>query len=170
MLRERKPLLFILSCAVAAASSFYVFYMLTVLTIIYGIFRYVQYHLKNIRILSLLCEVGWFALYYVIAIMIAAPIFFPSAFAVLGSSRLGDSVHVRAVYELIYYIKLPIAFMNASADHYSALGYGAIGAISVILLFFRTKLKEKIGFKAAFILGTVFLLFPFFGHMQQSYL
>lgn len=169
VLKERKPALFIVSCAVAAASSFYTFYMITVLIVIYGMFRYVQYHLKNIRILSLLLEIGRFALYYIIAIMIAAPIFLPAASAVLESSRLGNAVHVSATYELIYYIKLPIAFMNASADHYSALGYGAVGAASVILLFCKTRLREKAGFKIAFVLGTVFLLFPFFGHVLNGF-
>ena len=69
---------------------------------------------------------------------------------------------------MIYYLKLPIAFMNADAGHYSALGYGAVGALAIFLLF-RTKRKEKAGFKIAFLAGTVFLLFPFFGHVLNGF-
>lgn len=169
ILKESKPMLFILSCALSAASNFYFFYMMTILMVIYCAIRYVQYHLKEIKFLPLLKEIGRFALYYIIAIMISAPLFLPSVAAVLGSSRAGGGKNVPLVYEMIYYIKLPISFFNACADHYSYLGYGAIGALAVILLFTKTKWKEKIGFKIAFLLGTIFLLIPFFGHMLNGF-
>lgn len=169
VMRERKPLLFIFSCVLAAVSNFYFFYMMTILMVIYGIIRYIQYHFKEMKCLLLLGELGRFMGYYVIAIMIAAPVFLPSAFAVFGSSRVGGRSYIPFLYEWIYYIKLPIAFMNASADHYSALGYGAVGALAVILLFFRTKWKEKAGWKVAFLTGTIFLLFPFFGHVFNGF-
>ena len=108
-------------------------------------------------------------MYYFTAVMIASPVFLPAVMAVLGSSRVGATFNIPLFYELIYYIKLPIAFMNASADYYSALGYGAVGALAVGMLFFGTKWKEKIGFKIVFLLGTVFLLFPFFGHMLNGF-
>lgn len=168
VLKERKPLLFIGICAISAASSFYFFYMMTVLMVIYGGIRYVQYHSGKLKCSLVFQELGRFALYYAIGVMIAAPIFLPSAAAVLGSSRVGTG-GVAKIYELIYYAKLPIAFMNASADHYSAMGYGAVGVLAVLLLFFRTKWKEKIGFKIAFLLGTLFLLFPFFGHLLNGF-
>lgn len=59
--------------------------------------------------------------------------------------------------------------MNASADYYVCLGYGAVGALAVILLFIKTKWKEKIQFKVLFILETVFLLFPFCGHVLNGF-
>lgn len=169
IMKERKPLLFILACALSAVSNFYFFYMMTILMVIYCIFRYVQYHLKEFRWLLLLREAGRFAIYYLIAIMIAAPVFIPTAIAVLGSSRVGGRSNVPILYELIYYIKLPISFFNASADYYAHLGYGAVAFLAVVLLFFRTKWKAKTGFKAALLLGTIFLLFPFFGHMFNGF-
>lgn len=168
VMKERKPLLFISICAISAVSSFYFFYMMTVLMVIYGIIRYVQYHSGKLQCIPLLQELGRFALYYLIGIMIAAPVFLPSAAAVLGSSRVGTG-GIAKLYEPVYYVKFPIAFMNASADHYSAMGYGAVGVLAVLLLFFRTKWKEKIGFKIAFLLGTLFLLFPFFGHLLNGF-
>lgn len=169
IMKERKPLLFILSCALSAASNFYFFYMITILMVIYCVIRYVQYHLREIRLLLLLQEVGRFAWYYIIAAMIAAPVFLPNVAAVLGSNRVGGRSSVPVIYELIYYIKLPIAFWNASADYYSCLGYGSIAALALVLLFFKTKWKEKIGFKIAFLVGTIFLMFPFFGHMLNGF-
>lgn len=169
IMKERKPLLFILMCALSAASNFYFFYMITFLTVIYCVFRYLQYHRKEIRLAPVLKEIGWFALYYFIAILIAAPVFIPTAAVVLGSSRVGTGANVSLLYELIYYIKLPIAFFNASADHYAHLGYGAVAFLAVALLFFKTKWKEKTGYKIALLLGTVFLLFPFWGHVLNGF-
>lgn len=169
IMKERKPLLFILACALSAVSNFYFFYMMTILMVIYCIFRYLQYHLKEIKCSLLLKEIGRFAIYYLLAIMIAAPIFIPTATAVMGSSRVGAGANVSILYELIYYIKLPIAFFNASADHYAHLGYGAVAFLAVVLLFFKTKWKAKIGYKIALLLGTVFLLFPIFGHVFNGF-
>lgn len=167
ILKEKKPFLFILSCALSAICNFYLFYMMTILMFIYGILRYVQYHRANFRFLAMICEAGKFTGYYIVAIMVAAPIFLPSAAAILGSKRTGIK-DTPFLYEMIYYLKLPIAFMNADAGHYSALGYGAVGALAIFLLF-RTKRKEKAGFKIAFLAGTVFLLFPFFGHVLNGF-
>ncbi len=168
ILRERKSILFILSCALAAISQFYFFYMMTILMSIYGIIRYIQYNFDRFAIMDLIKEIAKFALYYIIALMIAAPIFGPSIAAILNSERIGETA-VPPVYELIYYIKLPIAFMNASADYYVHLGYGAVGALAVVLLFAHTKWKEKATFKVLLILETIFLLFPFFGHMFNGF-
>lgn len=169
ILKERKPMLFIIASAVGAACNFYFFYMMTILMGIYGIIRYIQLHGKKVRILHLIKEAGRFLVYYCIAVMLAAPVFIPTALAVLGSSRIGSTETVLKLYELIYYIKLPIAFMNASADHYAALGYGAVALLAVIMLFFRTKRKERTVFKIALTVGTIFLLFPFFGHVLNGF-
>lgn len=142
VLKERRPLLFILSCALSAASQFYFFYMMSILMFIYGIVRYIQYHLKITK--DLAKEIGKFIFYYIIALMIAAPVLAPSIAAILNSDRIGEAVAVPAIYELIYYIKLPIAFLNASADYYVHLGYSVVGALAVILLFIRTKWKFNI--------------------------
>lgn len=151
VLKERKPLIFILASALSAASNFYFFYMMTIFMVIYCIIRYLQYHYKEMRLVLVLREIGRFALYYFIAILIAAPVFIPTVIAVYSSGRVGGRSSVPILYELIYYVKLPIAFFNASADYYSYLGYGAIAAIAVMLLFLKTKWKDKIGFKAAFL-------------------
>lgn len=166
---ERKPMLFILSCALAAADNFYFFYMMTVLMFIYGVLRYVQNYREEFRIISVLKKALEFMLYYVLSIMIAAPIFLPSAAAVLSSSRVGSRQDIPLLYELFYYVKLPLAFLNSSADHYVHLGYGIVGGLAVLLLFFKTDLKEKAILKIAFLLGCVFCIFPFFGHVLNGF-
>lgn len=169
ILKERKPMLFIITSAAGAACNFYFFYMMTILMGIYGLIRYIQLHGKKVRILHLIKEAGCFFVYYCIAVMLAAPVFMPTALTVLRSSRIGNTETVPKLYELIYYIKLPVAFMNASADHYASLGYGAVALLAVVMLFFRTKWKERIVFKIAFTAGTIFLLFPFFGHVLNGF-
>lgn len=67
ILKERKPLLFIISSASGAVCNFYFFYMITILMSIYGVIRYIQIHGKKVKILHLIKELGRFLVYYCIA-------------------------------------------------------------------------------------------------------
>lgn len=167
--RERKPMLFILSCALAAVSNFYFFYMITIMVFLYSI-----PYLAGLFVMKRDWKSGLQASVrlgscYVVSLMLAAPIFFPMAMAVQSSSRAGGAKHLSLFYELIYYVKLPIAFINSSADHYAHLGYGIVAILAVGTLFFKTRRKDKFPLKAAFITGTVFLLFPFFGSVLNGF-
>lgn len=169
MFRERRPMLFIFSCTLAAVSNFYFFYMITIMVFLYSIPYLAKLFGEGRGWKAGLRAAVCLGSYYVVSLMLAAPIFLPMAMAVQSSSRAGGTKQLSLFYELIYYVKLPIAFMNASADHYAHLGYGIVAVLAVGMLFFKTKWKDKFSLKAAFIVGTVFLLFPFFGSVLNGF-
>lgn len=167
--RERRPMLFIFSCTLSAVSNFYFFYMITIMVFLYCIPYFASLLLKDRdwkKGLQTMVRLGFC---YIVALMLAAPVFLPMAMAVQSSSRAGGAAQLPCFYELIYYVKLPIAFVNASADHYAHLGYGIVAVLAVAMLFFKTKWKDKLPLKAAFITGTIFLLFPFFGSVMNGF-
>ena len=169
ILEGKKAYVYMFSCALAAASNFYFFYMISVFMVIYAVIRYAGMYGNTKSIRFLLKKIGMCILFYFFAVIIAAPLLIPSARAVVGGERLNGDVYVPLVYDLGYYVKLGIAFVNASADYYSALGYTSVGLLAVIFLYFKTRLRDKMPLKIAFMIGSVFLMFPFFGHMLNGF-
>lgn len=167
--RERRPMLFIFSCTLAAVSNFYFFYMITIIVFLYCIPYLAGLFVKDRDWKSGMQASIRLGSCYIVSLMLAAPAFLPMAMAVQSSSRVGGAKRLSLFYERMYYVKLPIAFINASADHYAHLGYGIVAALAVGTLLFLTKWKDKFPLKAAFITGTVFLLFPFFGSMLNGF-
>ncbi|MCR5063461.1 MAG: YfhO family protein [Treponema sp.] len=166
VLEKNSPILFIFSCAAAAYTSVYFFYMMTIQAFIYAVIRYfftfgkqngVKFFLKKFFI-------AFFG--YLTALFISSPVFLPFARGVLSGGRVGTDVPL--LYELLYYIKLPIAFINASADHYTDMGYTIIGLCAILLLIFKTKIKECLELKIFFIIGLFVLMFPFGGHIMNG--
>ncbi len=169
ILESKNVIVYMLSCALAAASNFYFFYMLSVFMVIYAIIRYVGMYGKTKPISFLLKKTGTCILFYLLALVLAAPLLLPSAHAVINGDRLNGDVYVPLLYEPGYYVKLGIAFVNASADYYSALGYTSVGLLAVIFLYFKTRFRDKMPLKIAFAIGTLFLMFPFFGHVLNGF-
>ena len=169
VMEEGKPVVFILSCIVAAYSSFYFFYMLSILMFIYAVIRYLMLFRTSWSGKHLLIMIGKFVCWYLGAVLAALPVLLPSAIEVLSGERVGDGAQVPVFYEPAYYAKLPIAFVNASADHYAALGYTSVGLLAVAMLFGRTERGKKLHLKVAFVLGTVFLMIPFCGHVLNGF-
>lgn len=169
ILESKNVIVYMLSCALAAASNFYFFYMLSVFMVIYAVIRYARMYRKTKPISFLLKKTGTCILFYLLALVLAAPLLLPSAHAVINGDRLNGDVYVPLLYEPGYYVKLGIAFVNASADYYSALGYTSVGLLAVIFLYFKTRFRDKMPLKIAFAIGTLFLMFPFFGHVLNGF-
>lgn len=175
LLESRRVWLLMLACWLAAVSNFYFFYMLSIFMVIYGILRYGALYGRKGKlsvspgVTHFLGLAGRGLLACLVGIVLAYPLLFPSAMGVLGGARLNGGARVPVLYEGIYYLKLGIAFFNASADYYSALGYTSVGVLGVLFLFFGTGIREKLSLKAGFALGTLFLLFPFFGHVLNGF-
>lgn len=169
ILESKNVIVYMLSCALAAVSNFYFFYMISVFMVIYAIIRYVGMYGKTKPISFLLKKIVICILFYLLALGIAAPLLIPSAHAVINGDRLNGDVYIPLFYEPGYYVKLGIAFVNASADYYSALGYTSVGLLAVIFLYFKTRFRDKMPLKIAFMIGTVFLMVPFFGHVLNGF-
>ena len=169
VMEKGKPAVFIVSCAAAAYSNFYFFYMISILMVIYAVIRYLSLFRTDWNMKHLLCMIGKFAVYYLVCVLAALPVLLPSAQSVLAGGRTGKETQVPVFYEPVYYLKLIIAFVNASADHYAVLGYTSVGLLAVALLFWKKGKKEKMQIKIAFVLGTVFLMIPFCGHVLNGF-
>jgi len=169
VMEEGKPAVFTVSCLAAAYANFYFFYMISALMVIYAVVRYLSLFGAGRGWKHLLCLLAKFAGYYLAAVLAALPVLLPSVKVVLSGQRTGSGVEVPLFYEPVYYLKLPIAFVNASADHYAALGYTSVGMLAVVLLFWKTEKKGKLQLKTAFLLGTAFLMVPFCGHVLNGF-
>lgn len=165
----KSPFFFIISCAVAALANFYFFYMISMLMAVYVIIRYFAVRDESKTVKKLVLQTGKLILCYFTALFLAMPVLLPSASAILGGNRVSGEAFVPLFYEPVYYLKLLIAFVNASADYYSALGYTSLSVIAVLLLFFQPANERRKKLRIAFLTGTIFLLFPFFGHVLNGF-
>lgn len=161
---------FVLAVFLAAVSNFYFFYMLTLVMAVYAVLALRQKYRAAApgRGKALVRDLWQGAACYLLGLGMAAFLFLPSAAAVLSGDRVGGGASVPLVYEPIYYAKLIIAFVNASADYYSALGYTTIGVLAVLLLF-ATPLRRHGLLKLAFLLGAAGLCIPFVGHVMNGF-
>lgn len=135
-------MLFIFSCTLAAVSNFYFFYMITIMVFLYCIPYLAGLFVKDRDWKSGMQASIRLGSCYIVSLMLAAPVFLPMAMAVHSSSRVGGAKRLCLFYELMYYVKLPIAFINASADHYAHLGYGIVAALAVGTLFFFDEMER----------------------------
>lgn len=181
VLDGNRPATFILSVFFSAVSNFYFFYMLSIVMAAYIAVicakKYYSVFVKEgeyrtadrISVHCIVKDVLRYMIYYLVGLGMSATIFLPTVAAVLGSKRLNVKVDVPFLYEVSYYFKLIIAFVNSSADYYAALGYTTVGMLAVLLLFVKTGRKEGIIYKAAFILGSLGLCIPFAGHAMNGF-
>lgn len=165
--KKEKPYLFILTTAISALSNFYFFYMLSILIFIYAILRYIiifqKFQLQNM--------LAWFLKfcgYFLIGSSIAMIIFLPNAIFLFSSSRFSADVGVPSLYDMNYYYSFVVGFISSKqAGVYTKTGYSAIAAVAVIILF--AKKRKYPGLKIAFLLTTLFCMFPVFGHIFNGF-
>lgn len=181
ILDRKSPTTFILAVFLSAVSNFYFFYMLSIVMAAYivaicakkyyGMSISGERHRRadRINIRCIVIDFLRYAVYYLVGLGMSAAVFLPTAVAVLGSKRLNVKVDVPFLYEISYYFKLIIAFVNSSADYYAALGYTIVGMLAVLLLFIKTGRREGAIYKAAFILGSFCLCIPFAGHVMNGF-
>lgn len=168
-MEKEKLAVFMLSCIAAAYASFYFFYMMSLLMFLYAVIRYLMLFRAGWSWKHLFCMMGKFICWYLGAVFAALPVLLPSAFGVLSGQRVGDGAQVPIFYEPVYYLKLLVAFVNASADHYAALGYTSVGLLAVAMLFGMTERGKKLHLKISFVMGTIFLMIPFCGHVLNGF-
>lgn len=168
---REKPWLFIWMTAISTISNFYFFYMICVLMFLYAVVRYVKLFGK-IRFKELL---GWllkFIGYFAVGIGIAAVTFLPSAMYVLGTGRMEAGNSVPVLYPLSYYGRLAgdffcVDYTSPGSRYYTVLGLVPLLLVAVLVML--VKIKEYIDLKAGFFMLTLFLLFPFFGHVLNGF-
>ena len=163
--KKQKPYVFIWSVALAGLSNFYFFYMLGIFMVLYAIFRYFDLFadrsIKNIG-----KWLGVFAVYSVIAVLIAAVILLPVILPVFGTDRFGAENYVPLFYDRIYYEKYLGCLIGENMIQWGVAGYTAVSLAGVFVLF--SKKKKYTALKAGFVLLNVFLLLPYAGHVLNG--
>ena len=164
--KKQKPYVFIWSVALAGLSNFYFFYMLGIFMVLYAIFRYFDLFadrsIKNIG-----KWLGIFAVYSVIAVLIAAVILLPVILPVFGTDRFKAENYVPLFYDRIYYEKYLGCLIGENMIQWGVAGYTAVSLAGVFVLF--SKKKKYTALKAGFVLLNVFLLLPYAGHVLNGF-
>ena len=136
--KKQKPYVFIWSVALAGLSNFYFFYMLGIFMVLYAIFRYFDLFadrsIKNIG-----KWLGIFAVYSVIAVLIAAVILLPVILPVFGTDRFKAENYVPLFYDRIYYEKYLGCLIGENMIQWGVAGYTAVSLAGVFVLFSKKK-------------------------------
>lgn len=183
--QKNKPILYIVSVALAGISNFYFFYILGLLVILYAAARYLEMLCRNRAIQSsegsfhekgvyqinwreLLKWVGCFTAYSLLGIAMAAVVLLPVVIGMYGTDRVGVDFHIPLWYTDSYYKELFLQFTGGGrASHYSYLGYSALGFLALVTLYFRK--GENTLIKILFPVMTLFLSVPYIGHVFNGF-
>lgn len=166
---EKGKLLYTGMITIAAISNFYFFYMLCIMVCIYTIFRYLMIFGK-IEPKVLIKMIIKFIFYSLLGIAMASILFLPSIMNILSSSRLSVENYIPLFYQPAYYLQLLANFSSSLIPgYYSYLGYTSMGFIAVVVLFIKFKERKIYRYLSiAFLLFTIFITIPYFGHMLNG--
>lgn len=165
--KKKKPYLFIASVAVSAFSNFYFFYMLCIFMFLYAIFKYFMTE-KGFRISTMLMWVGKFIGFFVIGILLAAPIFLPIVIKMLGAQRLGIDNEIPILFSTLYYKKAWFGFAGyVNPSSWNVMGYTPVALFSVFVLWLKKKKHAEL--KIGFLLLSAFICIPYIGHVFNGF-
>lgn len=162
ILEVKKPFFFIISIFLCAISNFYFFYMISIFMVLYAIFRFCYINKfvfsKKAEIISkVLRNIGRFAGYYAVGVLLALPILLPIIRVFLETGRSSMTYNVPFSYSWIRYIVIFVSFFWAYAGEY--MGYTLLMLPVLVIAIFR---KENIIFRVVVIVLAVMLGLPFF--------
>lgn len=165
ILKEKKPGLFIGMVFLSAVSNFYFFYMLALFTAMYTVFRLVMRYGKT-EIRKAVCCLLHIGGYAVTGVLLSAFLFLPVILAFLDCPRTGMAVY-NFWPSLEYLRKFPEAFLTyTEPGMWTTAGYSVVVLAAVLFLFMHRGNRH---FKFLFVLLTVFLVFPVFGHIFNGF-
>lgn len=166
VLKKQRPYLFIGMVAVCAISNFYFFYMIVLMVVTYVIVRLVMLYEKGKLRESCLCILRMFG-YAVVGVVLSAIIFLPVVLFFLGDNRGGAGYVFNSMYSFSYFETFLQAFISSKGlESWTFFGYTPITILAIILLFRK---RGNNGLKAGFLILTLFLLFPIFGHVFNGF-
>ena len=164
--RKEKPYVFIWSVTLAGVSNFYFFYMIGIFMVLYAAFEYFHMFEK-----CSLKDIGrWlavFAVYSLIAVMMAAVVLLPVLIPLFGTQRFQAENYVPLLYDRVYYEKYLGCLIGENMIQWGVAGYSAAAMAGVFVLF--AKKKKFTSLKAGFLLLNIFLLIPFAGHVLNGF-
>lgn len=165
--QKKKPYLFIVFTAISAVSNFYFFYMLCIFMFLYAIFRYWMTE-KCFRVNKIFTWLLKFIGFFVIGLLLAAPVFLLIVLSMLGSQRLGAEHYIPLLYDLTYYAKAFMGFAGyVTPSNWSVMAYTPVALAAVLVLF--VKKKEHMELKIGFLFLSLLVCLPFAGHVFNGF-
>ena len=164
LLKEKKPVLFTVSVAVAGISNGYFFYMTAVLTAVYVLALLIYTYHGDLK--TIFAKVFSVFVFAVVGVLMAAGILFQVVIFALGDSRSGGFIF-NLFYNPQYYLKAPMTFLvPEDVGYFMWLSLSAVALVAVVSLF----LKKGNGLlKILVIISAIFFLFPVFGQVLNKF-
>ena len=159
---RKRPYLFIISVALASASSFYFFYMLVIITFIYTVLRLGFLYKKEIK--KILMDILKVGIYSLMGVCISGILVLPVLMEFVNDSRSDVSIPMYILYPMKYYAQIPSALITGERTSYwLCIGMTAPVIMAIALLFINK--KEDIFLKVLFVVGCFLILIPLFGRV-----
>lgn len=143
--------------------SFYFSYMMLLLLVVYVAIRFLcaphkHFFLEGIRYLIM------FSISILIGLMISGVILIPNVMQLFAGDRITSKVIIDVFYDALQNERNIALLMSAGNwGQWFCLGFAPVTVLAGILLF--TKKKQYKELKIGVILLTIFMIFPFFGHL-----
>ena len=165
--KGKKPWLFILSVTLAGLSNFYFFYMICILTVLYVLVRMFDYCPKGQR--KKIWGYLWrFALYAVIAVLMASVLLYPSIRTTLASTRQEGGGAVPLLYNLNHYLyHISVMSTAAGLGEWDFHGHLPLSMLAIVLLWLTPRKQSKTE-KRLFLICTVILSVPALGWLLNG--
>lgn len=161
VLEGKRPTVYILSLALTVLSNFYMAYMVCIFMVLYAAVHYLVNYRKD-GFSAFLKTVGKFFVYSVTALLIPMMIFFPQVYNMLQVDRLNVKYAIDAIHSIDYYTALPGNFL---ADY--SIGLTGIALLAVLAVCIRCNKHKPLSI--FYLIGFIFLSFPFFGHLFNGF-
>ena len=162
-INENKKTFLIISVAISALHSFYVFYTISLLVSIYTV---CIVFLKKEEFSSKLKKIKNVIISAIIGVLIALPKILPMIDIYLSENRVGSKYNLDLFYELGYYAKIPSMLITYGSRNWLCLGYSFLVIIALIALFIDRKNKVL---KVLVIISMIFIIFPIFGKALNGF-
>ena len=166
----KRSTMFLIAIALTFINYFYFAYMICIFLLLFCVMRYFMgSRRRSIRDFSGL--VGKFVLYTVTGALVAGILLVPIVSYVLQMGRLEADVAVPVIYQLGYYLLFQPSIAGADGA-WRCVSMEAVAGFFLMMLFLadccrrRPELRQV---KVAFIVMTVFVLVPFFGHVLNGF-
>ncbi len=165
LLKENKKVFLCLFVTISAISNYYFFYMHTIMIAIYAIIKYFCEYRKN-GLKHFLQKLGSGIIIYIIGILIASVILFPTIYAFLNSARCEEEKVCE--YTLEYYKSLfSINLLTVYGENWSFIGISSI--ILIMLPVFLSRIKQNKVYFIYLCVTTIFLIIPFLGSAMNGF-
>lgn len=168
LLKERKPILYVLSLAYTFINYFYFGYMISIFIFIYCLLSFcidkdIEKNIKNF--FNIMVR---FIIYSIIGIGISMFVVLPIINILGGANRLQLKSYIPLIYDKNWYIGFTRGFITSfsMSGRDAIIGFGALSLPAVICIFMQNKkyIKQKI----EFILITIGLCVPIVGSIMNG--